>query len=123
MPRWLVEVIQAESCPPPRLAALRHSFQSGTVLETLESGEDNVFYHLTEVTQLEAGEEVEREAEKGDHDQHFQKCSSWYCEESYFAPVILPQHQDLSVLVLSYKWKNFRDFDCHFFVHNWRLLR
>ena len=98
--------IPVETCNiPAMLTSIRKEIKSGLLLETLESCERNVFYHITE------------EDEDGD-DQ-----TSSYSEHSYFAPVILPQNPEVSVLVLSYKWKNCRDFDFSHFIENWGLLR
>ena len=100
--------IPVETCNIPAvLTSIREKINSGILLETLESCEKNVFYHITE--------------EDEDEDHGDQSCS--YTEHSYFAPVILPQHQEVSVLVLSYKWKNSRDFDFSHFIENWGLLR
>ena len=77
---------------------------SGMVLETLETCERDVFFIITELTQP-----------CQDRDQ--------YSEHSYFAPVILPQHQDVSVLVLTYKWMNVKDYDLGYFVDNWGQVR
>ena len=98
--------IPVETCNiPAMLTSIRKEIKSGLLLETLESCERNVFYHITE----------------GDEDGDGQTSS--YSEHSYFAPVILPQHPEVSVLVLSYKWKNCRDFDFSHFIENWGLLR
>ena len=64
-----------------------------------------MFYHITEEDEDPGGQ------------------SSTYSEHSYFAPVILPQLHALSVLVLTYKWKNSWDFDVSHFIDNWGLLR
>ena len=77
---------------------------SGMVLETLESCERDVFFIITELAQ--PGQDSEQ-----------------YWEHSYFAPVILPHHQDVSVLLLSYKWINVKDFDLGYFVQNWGQVR
>ena len=99
-------MIHADSCPTnSALRTIRNGLKSGIVLETRETCEKNIIYHMTEDT------------EQGD------KCGSSYCEASYLAPVILPHHQHVSVLVLSYKWKNVTDFDCYYFIENWGLLR
>ena len=87
------------------LTSIREEIKTGILLETLESCERNVFYHITEEDENHGG-------------QNF-----LYSEHSYFAPVILPQLQEESVLVLSYKWKNSRDFDVSHFIDNWGLLR
>ena len=94
--------IPLETCNIP---AVRDQIKTGILLETLESCERNVFYHITEEAEDHGGQ------------------ISSYSEHSYFAPVILPQLQDLSVLALSYKWKNNRDFDVSHFINNWGLLR
>ena len=104
--RCIVREIPVETCTIPAiLTSIRDQIKTGILLETLESCERNVFYHITEEAEDDGG----------------QTCS--YSEHSYFAPVILPQLQEVSVLVLSYKWKNNTDFDVSHFIDNWGLLR
>ena len=96
--------IPVQTCNiPAKLRAIRDQIKTGILLESLEACERNVFYHITEEAEDDGG------------------CS--YSEHSYFAPVILPQLQEVSVLVLSYKWKNGLDFDVSHFIDNWGLLR
>merc|ERR1711971_88241 len=88
----------------------RNIFQSGTLLESMEKHEKNIFYNV-----------------RDDDDMQYAclkeslYCStSMYEELNCFAPVLLPTNKNFCVLIQTFRWREVKESD--YFVNNWSVL-
>ena len=105
----------------------RNVFQDGTLLESMEKHEKNIFYNIRD------DDDMNSACLKGSL-----HCSTSMYEvnlkfsninmKSYplqelncFAPVLLPTNKNFCVLIQTFRWRDVKESD--YFVNNWSVLR